>query len=284
MTLILTFVLVIISETMTEQADTFYRSVADYYDKDADMNFEARAEVNPLLGRIRDDFREITSKYPFGNALEIGCGPGFDVAWFASRFPDRKFTGIDISENMVMLARKRISAQGLANATIGQSDERTLVQQFSASGFDLVYVYFGALNTVTDLSKAAGEIRSILSPDGYAVLTFVNKWYLREMIVQLVKLNFKLAFARLKKDWGGYSTDRHLPSRCYSPGEIRKAFKGFRIVERKGYSIFYPAWYNYRKWLKRMPEAEKRWETDRKLQRTCLWSKGEYTLFVLKPA
>jgi SAM-dependent methyltransferase len=267
---------------MSERTDSFYNTVSSYYDKDADMNFEARAEVNPLLTRIREDFREITVRYPFSSALEIGCGPGFDVAWFASRYPDRKITGVDISENMVALAQKRITKEGLSNATVFKADERTLLQQFGPSGFDLVYVYFGALNTVADLSKAADEIREMLRNDGYAVLTFVNKWYWREMLVQALKLNFKLAFARLKKVWGGYSPDRYLPSRCYSPAEIRKAFKDFQLIEKQGYSIFYPAWYNYRKWISALPKTEKKWATDKKLQNTILWSKGEYTLFVFK--
>jgi ubiquinone/menaquinone biosynthesis C-methylase UbiE len=267
---------------MAERSDSFYTSVSTYYDKDADMNFEARAEVNPLLQRIREDFREITVKYPFGNALEIGCGPGFDVAWFASRFPERKITGVDISENMVVLAQKRIAKEGLSNAKVFKADERNLLNQFGPARFDLVYVYFGALNTVADLPAAAAEIRELLSKDGYAVLTFVNKWYWREMLVQALKLNFKLAFARLKKVWGGYSPDRYLPSRCYSPAEIKKAFKDFQLVEKQGYSIFYPAWYNYRKWIAALPKTEKRWVTDKKLQNTFLWSKGEYTLFVFK--
>jgi len=265
---------------MAEESDPFYRSVSDYYDADAAMNFEARAEANPLLARIRDDFREVTLKYPFGNALEIGCGPGFDVAWFASRYPEKKITGIDISEKMVDLAQKRITIYGLFNAKIFKADERSLLQQFGPGRFDLVYVYFGALNTVADLSLAAAQIYQLLVPGGHAVLTFVNKWYWREMLVQSLKFNFKLAAARLRKDWGGYSPDRHLSSRCYSPKEIKKAFGEFQLLERKGYSIVYPAWYNYRKWLKALPRTNGRWKADALLQKTFLWSKGEYTLYV----
>ncbi|MCU0369911.1 MAG: methyltransferase domain-containing protein [Bacteroidales bacterium] len=269
---------------MSEHKELYYKAVTDYYDKDADMNFEASAEVNPLLGRIRDDFRRITVHYPFSRALEIGCGPGFDVAWFASRYPDREITGVDISENMVSLAQKRINAQNLANAKVFQADERSLLTKFGKGSFDLVFVYFGALNTVADLPAAAGQIRELLQPGGHAVLTFVNKWYWREMFVQIMKFNFRLAFARLKKEWGGYSTDRHLPSRCYTPHEIRRAFKDFQLLEKRGYSIFYPAWYNYRKWLNKIPATDTRWKRDESLQGTFLWSKGEYTLFVFKKA
>jgi SAM-dependent methyltransferase len=262
--------------------DQFYQSVSDYYDKDADMNFEARAEVNPLLGRIREDFRRITARYPFTRALEIGCGPGFDVAWIAGQFPGREVVGVDISENMVRLAQRRIERESLANAMVFRADERTLPELFGPGSFDMVVVYFGALNTVSDLGIAARQIHSLLRPGGHAVLTFVNKWYLRELLVQMLKLNFRLAFARLKKEWGGYSTDRHLPSRCYSPAEIKRAFRDFSLLEKKGYSIFYPAWYNYRKWINRLPETDRRWKRDESLQNSFLWSKGEYTLFVFK--
>lgn len=248
------------------------------------MNFEGRALANPLLERIRQDFRAVTEKYPFTSALEIGCGPGFDVAWLASRFPGRAVTGVDISASMTELAQKRVSSLKLENAAIRQADDRNLPELFAPGTFDLVFVYFGALNTVRDLAESAGQIHGLLKPGGHAVLTFVNKWYLREMIVQLAKLNFRLAFARLRRTWGGYSPDRFLPSRCYSPKEIRKAFPALQLVERKGYSIFYPAWYNYRKWLDKMPATDRRWAMDGKLQKTCLWSKGEYTLFVFKKA
>jgi SAM-dependent methyltransferase len=214
--------------------------------------------------------------------LEIGCGPGFDVAWFASRFPEKKIIGVDISANMIKLAQKRISEGSLDNAQVFQADERTLKEKYPSGSFDLVFVYFGALNTVADLRKTAFLIHDLLSPGGHAVLTFVNKWYWREMAVQALKMNFKLAFARLKKDWGGYSPDRHLPSRCYSPGEVKKAFKEFHLLEKKGYSILFPAWYNYKKWVNNSSKAEKRWNIDSSLQKTFFWSKGEYTLFVFK--
>lgn len=267
---------------MLKTADTFHKKVSDYYNQDADMGFEKRAEANPLLAKIRDDFRMITRRYPASSALEIGCGPGYDVAWFASEFPDKKIIGVDISERMVALARRRIDEAGLKNASVAACDERDLSRHYKAGQFDLIFVYFGALNTVADLNNTAKTIFELLSSGGHAVLTFVNKWYLREMVVQAMKLNFKTAVARLKKDWGGYSLDRHLPSRCYSPGEIKKAFVDFSLIEKKGYSIAFPAWYNYKKYKDQEEKTGKRWNLDQTLQSTFLWSFGEYTLFVLK--
>jgi len=258
----------------------FHHEVSTYYDQDADLGFKDRAESNPLLDKIRSDFRNITLKYPFENALEIGCGPGFDVCFFASKFPNRKITGIDISQRMIDVASEQVSKLGLANVRLMVSDERKMKAQFGEGSFDLVYVYFGALNTVADLGFAASEIHKLLKPGGYAVLTFVNKWYLREMLVQALKLRFDVAFARLRKEWGGYSPSRHLPSRCYSPKEIMRHFHQFKLIEKKGYSIKFPAWYNPHK-LHNNPQLEaKLWLQDQKLQGTFWWDKGEYTLFV----
>lgn len=260
----------------------FHDTVSHYYDQDVDFGFEKRAEANPLLEKIRNDFRKITIKYPFTRILEIGCGPGFDVAWFAAEFPQKEIIGIDISTKMVSLAQKRIDHRKLANAKVLTLDDRGLSSTFNKSEFDLIYVYFGALNTVTDLGKTANDIFKLLDKGGHAVLTFVNKWYLREMIVQTLKLNIKLAFSRLRKEWGGYSPNRHLPSVCYSPAEIMKYFNDFKMIEHKGYSIFFPAWYNPHKLKGKEQKANKLWAKDQKIQNTFLWSKGEYTLFVFR--
>ncbi len=260
----------------------YYSDVASYYNDDALLGFEARASINTSLERIRNDFRRISTRYKFNRVLEIGCGPGFDVHWFASKYPDKRFIAVDISEEMVKLTQERLDQDNLKNATVINSDERNLVNQFGNESFDMIYVYFGALNTVSDLKQSASHIYSLLKPNGIAVLTFVNKWYLRELFVQTLKLNFKIATARLGKIWGGYSVDRFLPSHCYSVSRIKKAFNKFQIVDKRGYSIFYPPWYNDHK-IKNKPEkAEKLWALDQKIQSTPLWSKGEYTLFVFQ--
>lgn len=214
--------------------------------------------------------------------MEIGCGPGFDVHWFARNFPDSNFTAVDISAEMVKLTQSRLDKDKLSNAKVFQSDERSLTNRFSSQSFDLIYVYFGALNTVDDLSFAAKQLHALLRIDGVAVLTFVNKWYMRELIVQSLKLNFKLAFARLGKVWGGYSVERHLDSHCYTPSFIRRVFSDFKELEHKGYSIFYPPWYNDHKVRENPEKAERKWNCDQRIQRTPLWSTGEYSLFVFQ--
>ncbi len=265
-----------------KQETDYYANVESYYDEDATLGFESRANINSSLERIRSDFRDITIQYDFNNVLEIGCGPGFDIHWFAAKYPEKSFTAVDISGEMVNLTRNRLEKNSIKNVTLFRSDERSLVEKLGKNTFDLIYVYFGALNTVNDLNETAGHINKLLKTNGIAVLTFVNKWYLRELLVQLIKLNLKTAFARLGNTWGGYSVTRHLPSHCYSAGKIRQAFSGFKLISKKGYSIFYPPWYNDHKVREKPSKAERLWNLDQKIQNTPLWSKGEYTLFVFQ--
>jgi len=263
----------------------YHKEVASYYDEDAKLGFESRAENNPILDRIRGDFRQIAAEYAGSEILEIGCGPGFDLVWFASSFPKSNVTAIDISAEMILAAQKRLAKEGLKNAKALQADEISMMEKLPKNRFDLIYVFFGALNTVENLQVATENIQRLMKPGGHAVLTFVNKWYLREMLVQLIKLRFRSAFSRVRKVWGGYSVNRHLPSTCYSPAAVLQSFKSLKLISRKGYSIFYPAWYNHHKLKQLKDRGESKWQRDQKLQNTWLWSKGEYTLFVFqKPA
>src|SRR5690606_40406400 len=105
---------------------------------------------------------------------------------------------------------------------------------------------------------------------GTMVLSFVNKWYLAEMGINLLKLNPQKAFKRLQKVWHGYSGARQVESRCYSPKDIQKALpSGLAIKKRRGFSIMYPAWYRNR-WVKKMGKTFSRvlWKTDLQLNKT----------------
>src|SRR5690606_36598322 len=114
------------------------------------------------------------------------------------------------------------------------------------------------------------------------VLTVINKWYLMGMLLPMLKLRCNTAFKRVQKTWGGYSPKRQLESMCYSPTEIRQAFSDFKLIRKRGYSISYPAWYQDSLRKKIGPVSNFLWKFDRFLNRTPLWSKGEYTLFILE--
>jgi ubiquinone/menaquinone biosynthesis C-methylase UbiE len=259
----------------------YYNEISNYYDQDA-KDFDARYWENPVLQQIRQSFREEVKRFHARSMLEIGCGTGLDIVHFANTHPEVKIYGIDISNEMVKLARERIKKNSCENAVVERGSVEDIGPLFHNKHFDLIYVFFGALNTVDNLQIAADHLKEALNPNGIMVLSFVNKWYLAGMIIEILKLNFKGAFARLKRVWGGYSPVKHLPSHCYTPGQIKKVFKDMNLLKCKGYSIVHPAWY-YTRINKKLHRFSKMlWQADILLNKTFFRRFGEYSLFVFQ--
>jgi ubiquinone/menaquinone biosynthesis C-methylase UbiE len=261
----------------------YYQSVADYYNHEA-CSYEDRYWSNFIAQRIRQSFREEVKTHPFVDVLEIGCGTGLDVAHFGSIYPERRVYGIDIAPAMVASASRKVQDQALENVSVKVGTPEDLRTVFPDVKFDHIYVFFGALNTVPDLHRVAGVLKERMKQNGTMVLTFVNKWYLADMLICLLKLRFKRAFRRVREIWGGYSEVYHLESRCYSPREIRKAFgDNFQITRHRGYSILYPAWYRLRlvSILGRRV-SDLLWNADRLLNHTPAWCLGEYALYCFR--
>jgi len=259
----------------------FYQQVEKYYNGDAG-GFDERYWKNPVLQRIRQDFREEVKRFHFKDMLEIGYGTGLDMVHFAVTHPDARVSGIDLSGAMKDVAAEKIRQAKLGNVEAHKGSVEDLGSLFPSRRFDMVYVFFGALNTVEDLDKSADEIYRVTAAGGTLVLSFVNKHYVAGMLIELMKLRFRAAFSRLKPVWGGYSPSQFLPSRCYSPAQVKRAFSSFRLLKQKGYSIIHPAWYYHRlnRLLRRFGPLL--WHTDRMLNRFPFWSFGEYTLFVFQ--
>lgn len=262
-------------------SSSYYKNVKDYYDIDS-TNFENRYWENQTLQRIRSSFRKESLKHSFSNCLEIGYGPGLDVNFFAEIFPNSSIYGIDISQGMHDWAREQANKKGLTNVQLSVGSVENIAEAFNGVQFDHIYVYFGALNTVEDISIVQDYLKKCLKPTGTMVLTFVNKWYMMAVLKPLLKLKFKESKRRLNKVWGGYSPNKFLASKCYSSAEIKKHFNQFSIEKKRGYSILYPAWYENHITLKYPKLTNFLWKCDKMLQKTPFWNFGEYTLYVMR--
>ena len=265
----------------TDMTTEYYREVGLYYDKDA-LDYDSRYWDNPVLQKIRQSFREETKRFSGSSMLEIGCGTGLDLVHFGQTHPSRDIYGIDVSAEMIQRTRDRIKTSGCTNIEARQGSEIEIHTLFPHQTFDVIYVFFGALNTTEDLRRAARHISEALNPGGHLVLSFVNKWYLGGMLIDLIRFRFSKAFARLRPVWSGYSPVKYLPSHCYTPGTILSAFSGLQLHQRKGYSIIHPAWY-YTGINKRLLKFSRiLWKVDTIINKSVLWQFGEYSLFVFK--
>jgi SAM-dependent methyltransferase len=101
--------------------------------------------------------------------LEIGCGLGTDGAQFAGAGAD--YTGVDLTEAAVELARKRFELFDLPGK-FQTADAEDL--DFADESFDLVYSH-GVLHHTPETEKAVREIHRVLRPRGRAVVMLYHR-------------------------------------------------------------------------------------------------------------
>jgi ubiquinone/menaquinone biosynthesis C-methylase UbiE len=198
--------------------------------------------------------------------LEIGCGLGTDGAQFVRA--GAEYTGIDLTEAAIGLARERFVLSGLPG-DFRVSDAENL--DFPDASFDLVYSH-GVLHHTPDIEAAVGEIHRVLKPGGRAMVMLYHRGsynylvgirVLRRAGAGLLKSEggIKLVHrltgepidslrehaASLKNANGDFSAAELLNqstdgagnplARVYSRREARELFKDFREVELRAYFL-----------------------------------------------
>jgi SAM-dependent methyltransferase len=255
--------------------------VSAYYDAFADVAEERYAE-NQILVRVRAAFRRAVERHPATAMLDLGCGPGTDLAYFARLYPGRRYLGVDVSPRMVEEAQGKLAAVPGSRIACGAATD--LPRLAGGQRFDLVYSFFGPLNTEPDLDAAARSIAVVTEPGGALVLSFVSRVYLLDSALHLLRGRPARAWARVANRWRGYSEATPLDARLYFPRRIRAAFGavGFSVERREGLSIVYPAWYRAQRFRPDGAVVRALWMGDRVLNRTPLWCVGEHLLFELR--
>ena len=201
------------------------------------------------------------------NVLEVGCGLGTDGAQFAKA--GANYTGIDLTDAAVELARKRFDLFGL-HGKFQAADAENL--PFEDNSFDLVYSH-GVLHHTPDTRQAIREIHRVLVPGGRAVVMLyhrdsynyrVNINMLRRAGAHLLKTDNGVHLvhkitgepleslrdhaALLKSEGDAYlkpneflnqNTDGagNPLARVYSKSEARELFRDFSKVELKTYFL-----------------------------------------------
>ncbi|PYS66318.1 MAG: hypothetical protein DMF74_01380 [Acidobacteria bacterium] len=199
--------------------------------------------------------------------LEIGCGLGTDGVRFAKAGAD--YTGVDLTDAAIELARKRFELSGL-RGELRVSDAENL--DFADESFDLVYSH-GVLHHTPDIARAVSEIHRVLKPGGRAIVMLYHRdsynyrvgiCILRRAGARLLKSESGLKLVHrmtgepidslrehariVKASTNGYlSSDEFLSqstdgagnplARVYSRREARELFKDFREVKLRAYFL-----------------------------------------------
>jgi ubiquinone/menaquinone biosynthesis C-methylase UbiE len=106
--------------------------------------------------------------------LEIGCGLGTDAVNFARA--GANYTGVDLSEKSLELARRRFEVFGLKGQFTACNAEE-LSRHLQAGHFDLVYS-FGVIHHTPDQRAVVEQARKVIKADGeFRLMLYAkNSW------------------------------------------------------------------------------------------------------------
>lgn len=146
------------------QVEEMFNSISKRYDL---LNHLLSANIDKVWRK-----KTIKKLRPFGpeNVLDIATGTG-DFAIAASKIEGVKITGIDISEGMLEVGRKKLAKKNLsASIELLKADSENL--PFDDELFDGAIVGFGVRN-FENLEKGLAEIYRVLKPGAvFFVLEF----------------------------------------------------------------------------------------------------------------
>ena len=107
------------------------------------------------------------NRLPGRRVLEVGVGTGLALPHYGS---DKRITGIDLSHEMLTLARRRVLDRGLARVeALHEMDAEATV--FATASFDIAVAMFVA-SVVPNPRRLLEEMRRVVRPGGH--LLFVN--------------------------------------------------------------------------------------------------------------
>ena len=184
----------------------------EYYNKE--YLYVTQNDRGHFLTRILLDGRLEFAEKAKGNVLDIGCNDGLIDLHIKNRVD--KITGVDISKNLVDIAKSR-----KINAFVCDAENLSPLYRKS---FDTVMI-LETLEHLENPSKCLKEIKKVLKKDGRLLLTVPSAY---GFITQLLEVKSKLQ-------------NKNAPiHHMYKKNEIREVLEknGFRIVSSSYISLF----------------------------------------------
>ena len=136
-----------------QAAQDYFRSHAAQWDRIRKLHVTDEA----VEGAIRDALGD----RPFRSLLDLGTGSGRILEMFGPRL--ERGLGIDLSLDMLLLARARIERAGLRHCSVRQGDIYDL--ELPANSFDVVIIH-QVLHFLDDGGRAIREAARVLAPGG----------------------------------------------------------------------------------------------------------------------
>lgn len=140
------------------QVEEMFDNIAPAYD------FMNRAMTLGIDRNWRKLAVEVAAKCKPEKILDVATGTGDLAIALAQAIPQAEVTGIDLSEGMIEVGRRKIKTSGLDNRiTLETAD--CLCLPFEDNSFDVITVAFGVRN-FEHLDRGYSEMRRVLRPGG----------------------------------------------------------------------------------------------------------------------
>lgn len=188
----------------------------------------------PIFHPGRKEAVRIANDRPGQRILEVGVGTGLSLPHFRS---DSRVTGIDISEDMLAKARRRVEEEKLAHVdALHVMDAEHL--EFADNSFDAVLALYVA-PVVPSPANFAAEMRRVCIPGGTIVLVnhFMSEnWAVRFFEKRLAHLARHIGF-HPDFEFDKFMTDSKLTVREIRPSNLFGYWRLLRCVNEKPASI-----------------------------------------------
>lgn len=141
---------------------------------------EKHADLMDGMYRYQRHFYDLTRKYYLlgrdrtirnldvpqgGTLLEVGCGTGRNMALAHRHFPTAKLYGLDISQEMLISARKTFATKAtVPDFRVADATAYT-PREFGVTGFDRILISY-ALSMIPDWERAVDASIAALNPGG----------------------------------------------------------------------------------------------------------------------
>ncbi|WP_370201576.1 class I SAM-dependent methyltransferase [Aeromicrobium sp.] len=227
-------------ETTTDTAvrDYFAEKAPAYDDTDLQPYWVlsdrllAQALREDVIPHLPEDFR----------FLDAGGGTGRWTSFFAQECPGSTGVLLDLTEEMIAVAREKAAARGFADRVrFQQGDLDHVSEDLAGEQFDLVFSFHNVLGFVSDAERTVADLGRLLRPGGLLVSFLPSVWHATFFNIGLGRLDE----ARKALSRRGRFTDTMPDMHLFDPQRIEEmhAAAGLRIEVLGGFpNLIYPGY------------------------------------------
>ena len=155
--------------------DTSRQQEREYYrNRERALQYDRRSGGARSTKRHMAVARKLGEYASEGDLLDIGCGTARMLCALAAELPGLRITGIDVSAEMIEIARQNVTRDGLTHTVGLMVVAAEGLGAFAEGSFDVVQCH-GAFSGIREPVAVLAEIRRILKPGGVLYITDWNR-------------------------------------------------------------------------------------------------------------